>query len=92
VTEGQKLGLTIGPVHTVAQAVNHPHLAARDAFVEIDHPVAGRTKYPHKLVSMTLTPPTPARAPMLGEHNAEILGRLGISIDDQQGLRAAGVI
>jgi succinate--hydroxymethylglutarate CoA-transferase len=92
VQEGQKLGLTIGPVHTVAQAANHPHLVARDAFVEIDHPVAGRCKYPHHLVSMTETPPEPRRAPLLGEHNAEIFARLGISPRDQQGLRAAGVI
>ena len=92
VTEGQRLGLTIGPVFTVAQAANHPHLLARDAFIEIDHPVAGRFKYPHHLVSMTETPPTPRRAPLLGEHNAEILGRLGISATDQQGLRAAGII
>jgi crotonobetainyl-CoA:carnitine CoA-transferase CaiB-like acyl-CoA transferase len=34
VTEGQKLGLTIGPVHTVEQAAKHPHFAARKAFVE----------------------------------------------------------
>lgn len=92
VREGQKLGLTIGPVHTVAQAANHPHLLARDAFVEIDHPVAGRAKYPHHLVSMTATPPQPRRAPLLGEHNAEILGHLGLSSADQQVLRAAGVI
>jgi crotonobetainyl-CoA:carnitine CoA-transferase CaiB-like acyl-CoA transferase len=92
VREGQKLGLTIGPVNTVAQAANHPHLRARDAFVEIDHPRAGRHKYPHHLVSMTATPPTPARAPMLGEHNAEVFGALGLSLSDQQGLRAAGVI
>jgi len=92
VREGQKIGLTIGPVHTVAQAANHPHLLARDAFIEIDHPVAGRFKYPHHLVSMTETPPTPRRAPLLGEHNAEILGRLGTSATDQQGLRAAGII
>src|SRR5208282_3146771 len=57
VREGQKIGLTIGPVHTVAQAANHPHLLARDAFIEIDHPVAGPFKYPHRLVSMTATPP-----------------------------------
>jgi crotonobetainyl-CoA:carnitine CoA-transferase CaiB-like acyl-CoA transferase len=92
VNEGQKLGLTIGPVHTVAQAANHPHLITRDAFIEIDHPVAGRGKYPHHLVSMTETPPAPRRAPLLGEHNAEIFARLGISASDQQGLRAAGVI
>jgi crotonobetainyl-CoA:carnitine CoA-transferase CaiB-like acyl-CoA transferase len=92
VGEGQKRGLTIGPVHTVSQAAAHPHLIARDAFTEIDHPIAGRFKYPHHLVSMTRTPPAPARAPLLGEHNAEILARLGISVEEQQGLRAAGVI
>lgn len=92
VREGQKVGLTIGPVHTVAQAANHPHLRARDAFVELDHPIAGRAKYPHHLVSMTRTPPVPRRAPLLGEHNAEILGRLGFSALDQQQLRAAGII
>jgi crotonobetainyl-CoA:carnitine CoA-transferase CaiB-like acyl-CoA transferase len=92
VTEGQKLGLTIGPVHSVAQAANHPHLAARDAFLEIAHPMAGRFKYPQHLVSLTATPPVPSRAPTLGEHNAEILRDLGISVEEQQGLRAAGVI
>jgi crotonobetainyl-CoA:carnitine CoA-transferase CaiB-like acyl-CoA transferase len=92
VTEGQKLGLTIGPVYTVAQAANHPHLAARDAFVEIAHPVAGCFKYPQHLVSLTATPPVPSRAPMLGEHNAEILSSLGISHEEQQVLRATGVI
>ena len=92
VSEGQRLGLTIGPVFTVAQAANHPHLRARNAFVEIDHPVAGRFEYPRSLVQMTATPPTSTRAPLLGEHNAEILGRLGYSLDEQQGMRAAGVI
>jgi len=92
VAEGQKLGLTIGPVYTVAQAANHPHLAARDAFGEIAHPVAGRFKYPQHLVSLTATPPVPSRAPTLGEHNAEILSSLGISREEQQSLRATGVI
>jgi crotonobetainyl-CoA:carnitine CoA-transferase CaiB-like acyl-CoA transferase len=92
VREGQKLGLTIGPVNTVAQAANHPHLLARDAFVAIDHPIAGRFKYPHHLVSMTETPPKPRRAPLLGEHNEEIFGRLGLSPAEQQRLRAARII
>ncbi len=92
VNEGQRLGLTIGPVFTVAQAAHHPHLRARNAFVEIDHPIAGRFEYPRALVQMTATPPVATRAPLLGEHNTEILGRLGYSLAEQQGLRAAGVI
>ncbi len=92
VREGQRLGLTIGPVFTVAQAAHHPHLRARNAFVEIDHPIAGRFEYPRSLVKMTATPPVSTRAPLLGEHNAEILGRLGYSLAEQQGMRAAGVI
>ena len=92
VNEGQRLGLTIGPVFTVAQAAHHPHLRARNAFVEIDHPIAGRFEYPRALVQMTVTPPIATRAPLLGEHNTEILGRLGYSLAEQQSLRAAGVI
>ncbi len=92
VSEGQRLGLTIGPVFTVAQAARHPHLRARNAFMEIDHPIAGCFEYPRSLVQMTATPPTSTRAPMLGENNAEVLARLGYSLDEQQAMRAAGVI
>jgi crotonobetainyl-CoA:carnitine CoA-transferase CaiB-like acyl-CoA transferase len=92
VREGQRLGLTIGPVYTVAQAANHPHLRARDAFVTIDHPIAGRFEYPRALVQMTGTPVTSSRAPLLGEHNGAVLTRLGYSLEHQQALRAAGVI
>ena len=93
VREGQKMGLPIGPVYTVAQAAQHPHLAARDAFIEIDHPVAGAFKYPRALVRMTGSPARPTRAPMLGEHNEEILrGRVGLSADELIGFAAAGVI
>jgi crotonobetainyl-CoA:carnitine CoA-transferase CaiB-like acyl-CoA transferase len=92
VTEGQRLGLTIGPVHTVAQAANHPHLRAREAFIDIDHPVAGKIRFPHHLVSLTATPPQPSCAPLLGQHNTEIFNRIGLSPADQQALRAAGII
>ncbi|MGZ6241354.1 MAG: CaiB/BaiF CoA transferase family protein [Candidatus Binataceae bacterium] len=93
VREGQKIGLPIGPVLTVAQAAEHPHLRARNAFIEIDHPVAGRFRYPGPLVRLTATPPVARPAPLLGEHNQEILcGRLGYSPEELAKLRAAGVI
>jgi crotonobetainyl-CoA:carnitine CoA-transferase CaiB-like acyl-CoA transferase len=92
VTEGQRLGLTIGPVHTVAQAAHNPHLEARGAFVEIDHPAAGSFKFPRSLVQMTATPPESMRAPLLGEHNVSILSRLGYGGDELRELQKAGVI
>ncbi len=92
VTEGQRLGLTIGPVHTVAQAAHNSHLRARGAFVAIDHPAAGRFEFPRSLVQMTATPPESMRAPLLGEHNVSILCRLGYEGEDLKRLRATGVI
>ena len=41
---------------------------------------------------MTATPPEATRAPLLGEHNAEILARLGFTGDELRELKAAGVI
>jgi hypothetical protein len=42
---------------------------------------------------LTATPPVARRAPLLGEHNEEVLcGRLGCSREELAGLRAAGVI
>ncbi len=93
VREGQARGLPIGPVYTVAQAANEPHLLARQAFVEIDHPIAGRFRYPRALVALSKTSPKPSRAPMLGEHNEEIFcGRLGFSKEEAAVLRTAGII
>ena len=89
-------GGTFDPIHcghiTVAQAAHNSHLRARSAFVEIDHPIAGRFEYPRSLVQMSGTPHQPSRAPLLGEHNLEILGRLGYRSEDLVGLRAASVI
>ena len=56
-------GPTIGPVHTESQAatIAVSPLIARDAFTEIDHQSPGASTLPQHLVSMTRTPPVPAR-------------------------------
>ena len=69
-------------------------LAARCYFEELDHPVLSRLRYstlpmrfsggPHR---RQLRP-----APLLGEHNAELLGELGLSAEDVALLEADGVI
>ncbi len=93
VSRGQALGLPIGAVYTVARAAEDEHLKARGAFVEIDHPATGKLCYPGALVKLSATPASPSRAPLLGEHNDEILRqRLGYGAEDLNAFRAAGII
>ena len=66
------------PANTVADLLDDAHLASRDFFVEIDHPVAGAFRYPgaaYRFSNAEL--PLGARpAPLLGQHNETILGEL----------------
>jgi crotonobetainyl-CoA:carnitine CoA-transferase CaiB-like acyl-CoA transferase len=71
-----------------------PQLAARGFFEEVEHPVNART--PHSTLPFTssrgpdhvhLQP-----APLLGQHNRELLSELGLSDKDIDELEAKGVI
>jgi crotonobetainyl-CoA:carnitine CoA-transferase CaiB-like acyl-CoA transferase len=64
------------PTNTVADLLGDAHLASRDFFVAIDHPVAGTLRYPGAAYRFSNTElPLGARpAPLLGQHNETILG------------------
>ena len=69
--DGQERRIPCFPVNTVDDLLQDQHLEAREFFVTIDHPVAGKLKYPgvpYKL-SNTALPLDTRPAPMLGEHN-----------------------
>ena len=71
-----------------------PGLDARGVYEEFDHAVTGVHRYPGWPLRIN---PGPARhhrftAPTLGQHNDEILGGLGLSRDDLEGLRRDRVI
>jgi crotonobetainyl-CoA:carnitine CoA-transferase CaiB-like acyl-CoA transferase len=89
----QKAGIPCAPLNTTEDLVNDPQLARRDYFVQIDHPAAGTLTYPGAPFRMVQTPFKIRRpAPMLGQHNIEILGELGYVAGDLAALSAAGVI
>jgi crotonobetainyl-CoA:carnitine CoA-transferase CaiB-like acyl-CoA transferase len=91
-TRAGKARAPISPVNTVADLLASPHLRERGFFRAIDHPVAGSMAYPGPPSSMPASPPQPRRAPLLGEHTADVLGDLlGISARDLPRLKAAGV-
>jgi crotonobetainyl-CoA:carnitine CoA-transferase CaiB-like acyl-CoA transferase len=75
-------GIPAGPILNYAEALASEQVKAREAVIELDHPVEGRVKsigFPVKLsetVQRVRRPP-----PLLGEHNDEILDELGIPND-----------
>jgi len=66
--------IPIGPINSAGDVMNNAQYAARGFFVELDHPEAGRHKYAGCSYRMSATPPHASRAaPLLGQHNKEIL-------------------
>jgi len=83
----------VAPLYTTEDVVNDPHMQERGVFVDIEHPRAGTVKYPGAPFRMEETPWRIIRpAPMLGQHNGEILGELGYSKEQMTRLREAGDI
>jgi crotonobetainyl-CoA:carnitine CoA-transferase CaiB-like acyl-CoA transferase len=84
----------VGPCYNSEEIVNSEQLTARNYFVEIDHPVMGKAKYPGAPYRLSLTPwRIERRAPLLGEHNEEIFcDRLGYTKQDLIKMKQAGVI
>jgi CoA:oxalate CoA-transferase len=85
-------GLPVGPVQNAQEIFECPHVAARQALLEIDDPVAGRVKLVGPPIKMSNQRERIARpAPRLGENNAEILqGLLGYTPEQIQSLQESG--
>lgn len=77
IDELEEAGLPCAPINTVDRVVNDPHIKAREMIVEVEHPIAGKLKMPGVPVKMSETPGAVERpAPMLGQHQAEIMKEL----------------
>src|SRR6478672_5463387 len=64
------LGLASGPVLTVGESVEDKHLKARNAFIEVDHPEAGRVQVLAPWVRFSDTPSAiTSPAPLMGQHS-----------------------
>lgn len=73
-------GIPCGPVLDMKEAIEHPQIQAREMMVHMDHPTIGGMYFQGVPVKLSRTPgsvDTPA--PLLGQHNEEIYGKLGIS-------------
>ena len=86
--------LVFGMAQDGGDVYDCPHLEDREFFAQVDHPVAGPALYPGMGPKLSATFDTNvAPAPLLGQHNREILGgRLGVSDTELLSLRANGII
>jgi crotonobetainyl-CoA:carnitine CoA-transferase CaiB-like acyl-CoA transferase len=91
--QGQACGVPVTKVANTQDVLESNQYNARQFFIEIEHPVLGKIKYPSWPCKFSETPPTTYRpAPLLGEHNEQVYTRLGYSRQDLICLKAAGVI
>ena len=93
VTRAQELRLPFAEVLDIPEVLLDEQHAARDYIVELDHPVAGVTGQPGFVFQSSETPWQTSRAPLLGEHCAELYGELlGFTADELRALRERKVI
>jgi hypothetical protein len=71
--ETQSIGLATGVIYSPGEALADPHFVERGFPVEIEHPELDRTiTYPGAPYRLTATPWHATRAPLLGEHQADL--------------------
>lgn len=90
--EAQKLRLAFTPVLSPGELTEDEQIQARKFMAQTEHPVMGEVTYPGAPAKLSESPWQAGRAPLLGEHNGEILGRLGYNGDMVAQLRLEGAI
>ena len=80
------------PVNSIREVLDSRQYAAREFLITVDHPAAGPVTQPGAPGAYSGTPWAVRRpAPLLGEHNGEVLGGLGYSADELAAFAAQGV-
>ncbi|WP_040489839.1 CaiB/BaiF CoA transferase family protein [Fulvimarina pelagi] len=86
-------GVPAGPVLEVGEMHKDPQALARDMVVTTNHPNAGEVKAIGLPIKFSETPGRVVRpAPLLGQHNREILSETGYSDDEIEKLITSGAV
>lgn len=86
-------GVPCGAVLDSAEVIGNRHLVDRGMIVTIEHPQRGRMDIPGNPVRMSDSPTEVTRAPLLGEHSAEVYSALlGFDAATVETLKKDGVI
>lgn len=86
-------GIPSGPIYSYDQTLSDEHILSREMILDYEHPVAGPMKtlgFPAKFSETPGQFKSPA--PLLGQHNSEVLDELGFSVDEISDLLSKKVI
>lgn len=87
------IGVPVGEINTVAQALEDPQVQARDMVREVDHPTAGRIKLLGPVAKFSRSELAVTAPPPLGRDTDAVLReRLGFSEGEIADLRRQGVV
>jgi crotonobetainyl-CoA:carnitine CoA-transferase CaiB-like acyl-CoA transferase len=85
--------IPVGPVNTLAEALEDPHIHAREMIQELTHPEYGPIRQLGLPIKMSNTPGiVDGPPPIFGEHNGEVLGMLGYSAKEIEEFGRVGVV
>jgi crotonobetainyl-CoA:carnitine CoA-transferase CaiB-like acyl-CoA transferase len=83
----------VAPIYQLDAMVDDPQVRARDMIMEINHPKAGKMRQPNFPLKFSAVTTLLKPAPILGQHNDEILkDLLGYGAEEITVLRQEGVI
>ena len=89
----EEAGVVAGPIYNMEQVYNDPQVLARKMLVDLEDPDLGTIHNIGIPVKLSVTPGRiRTRAPMLGEHSAEVLLERGFSQAEVDELVAAEVV
>jgi len=87
------VGIPAGPINTVGEILEDPQIHAREMVVALTHPEYGPLRLLGIPIKLSDTPGTVEMAPpRFGEHNREVLFKLGYSEADTARFAESGVI
>jgi len=82
-----------GAVLDSGEIMSNEHLRARGMVVDVDHPTRGKMTLLGSPIRLSASPTEVTRAPLLGEHNAAVYGKLlGYGETELDALKRDGVI
>lgn len=89
----EAVGVPSGPINTLDRVFDDPHVQARGLKQTLPHSQAGQVDLvanPIRINGQSMSATT--APPSLGEHTERVLEEIGITIEQRQALRTAGVI